>query len=335
MSDIIRVENLHVHFYSKEGVIRAVNGVTLSLQENTVLALVGESGSGKTVTALAILGLLPFPGRVVDGQILLDGENLLDSSQERLREIRGQEIGTVFQNAQAALNPRLPISTQVEETLLAHTMMTKREARSRSEELLTEMGVPDPQRILKQYPFQLSGGMCQRIMLSIALALDPKVVIADEPTSNLDMTLQAWVLDHLRQLRRARGTTILLITHDMGIVAQMADKIAVIYAGSIVEYTDTISLFQRPAHPYTWGLFQAVPRLDDVDRSLLPMRGRSPDPIELKDECPFIPRCPKATNICRTSPKPALRLIEENHYVACFNEIRYDGPTIHAPLNLR
>ena len=335
MSDIIRVENLHVHFYSKEGVIRAVNGVSLSLQENTVLALVGESGSGKTVTALAILGLLPFPGRVVDGQILLDGENLLDSSQERLREIRGQEIGTVFQNAQAALNPRLPISTQVEETLLAHTMMTKREARSRSEEMLTEMGVPDPQRILSQYPFQLSGGMCQRIMLSIALALDPKVVIADEPTSNLDMTLQAWVLDHLRQLRRTQGTTILLITHDMGIVAQMADKIAVIYAGSIVEYTDTLTLFQRPAHPYTWGLLKALPRLDDVDRSLLPMRGRSPDPIELKDECPFIPRCPKATNICRTSPKPALRLIEENHYVACFNEIRHDGATIPTPLNLR
>ncbi len=331
MADLIRVENLHVHFYSKEGVIKAVNGVSLALQENTVLAMVGESGSGKTVTALAILGLIPFPGRVVEGRILLDGENLLDSSPERLREIRGQEIGTVFQNAQAALNPRLSIAVQVEEALLAHTFMTKREARDRAEEMLTEMGVPDPRRILTQYPFQLSGGMCQRIMLSIALALHPKLVIADEPTSNLDMTLQAWVLEHLRQLRREEGTTILLITHDMGIVAQMADHVAVIYAGSVVEYTDTITLFQRPSHPYTWGLFQALPRLDDVDRSLLPMRGRSPDPIELKDECPFIPRCPKATNICRTSPKPALRLIGENHYVACFNEIRHDGETLPAP----
>ena len=324
MEDVLRVENLHVHFYSKEGVVKAVNGITLSLQENSTLAMVGESGSGKTVTALAILGLVPFPGRVVEGRVILNGENLLDSSPERLRAIRGQEIGTVFQDAQAALNPRLPIGLQVEEALLAHTSMSKREARSRAEELLTEMGIPDPHRILNQYPFQLSGGMCQRIMLSIALALRPKVLIADEPTSNLDMTLQAWILDHLKKLKKEFGTTILLITHDMGIVAQMANHVAVIYGGAVVEYAATITLFQRPAHPYTWGLFQALPRLDDAERSLLPMRGRAPDPTELKDECPFIPRCPKATNICRTSPRPALRLIEDKHYVACFNEIRHD-----------
>lgn len=328
MENIIQVENLHVHFYAKEGVVKAVNGVSFALQEEKILAVVGESGSGKTVSALAILGLIPFPGRVVEGRVLLNGENLLEADPERLREIRGQDIGIVFQDAQAALNPRLAIGTQVEEALLAHVSMTKREARSRAEELLMEMGVPDPRRILNQYPFQLSGGMCQRVMLSIALALRPKVLIADEPTSNLDTTLQAWVLDHLRRLKKEYGTTILLITHDMGIVAQMADQVAVMYAGSIVEQSDTIGLFQRPAHPYTWGLFQAIPRLDNVERSLRPMRGRPPDMTELPEECPFIPRCPKATNICRTSPKPALRVSESGHSVACFNEIRYDwaGP---------
>lgn len=324
MAEILRVENLHVHFYSKEGVIKAVNGISFSLEENKLLALVGESGSGKTVTALAILGLLPFPGKVVDGTVFLNGENLLNSNPERLRAIRGQDIGMVFQDAQAALNPRLPIGTQVEEALLAHVPLRKREAQSRAEDLLVEMGLPDPRHIFHQYPFQLSGGMCQRVMLSIALALRPKVLIADEPTSNLDMTLQAWVLNYLKRLKREYGTAILLITHDMGIVAQMADSVTVVYAGAVVEQADTLALFQRPAHPYTWGLFQVIPRLDDAERSLRPMRGLAPDLTNLPEECPFLPRCPKASNICRMSPRPALRPIESHHYVACFNEIQHE-----------
>ena len=323
VKDILQVENLHVRFYSREGVIQAVNGVNLTLQEDSIVALVGESGSGKTVTALAMLGLLPYPGVVTEGRVLLNGESLLDMNPEELRQIRGKDIGIVFQDAQASLNPRLTIGTQVEEVLLAHTPMTQQEARSRAEELLMEMGIPDARRILNQYPFQLSGGMCQRVMLSIAMALRPKVLIADEPTSNLDTTLQAWILDHMKHLKKEYGTAILLITHDMGVVAQMADSVAVIYAGSVVEYADTVSLFQRPAHPYTWGLFQALPRLDDVERPLRPLRGGAPDMMALTDECPFLSRCPKATNVCRLSPKPALRLIEDNHSAACFNEIRY------------
>ena len=323
MKDILKVENLHVRFYSREGVVEAVNGVNLTLQEDSIVALVGESGSGKTVTALAMLGLLPYPGRVTEGRVLLNGESLLDMNPEELRQIRGKDIGIVFQDAQASLNPRLTIGTQVEEVLLAHTPMTQQEAQSRAEELLLEMSIPDAHRILNQYPFQLSGGMCQRVMLSIAMALRPKVLIADEPTSNLDTTLQAWILDHMKHLKKEYGTAILLITHDMGVVAQMADSVAVIYAGSVVEYADTVSLFQRPAHPYTWGLFQALPRLDDAERSLRPLRGGAPDMMALTDECPFLPRCPKATNVCRLSPKPALRLIKDNHSAACFNEIRY------------
>ena len=324
MEDLLRLENLRVHFHSKEGVVEAVNGINLSIKENTILALVGESGSGKTVSALAILGLLPYPGKVVEGQVLFNGQNLLGMNHEQLRQIRGRDIGMVFQDPQSSLNPRLPVGTQVEEVLLTHTNVTKQQARSRAEELLMEMGIPDARLTLNRYPFQLSGGMCQRVMLSIALALRPKLLIADEPTSNLDTTLQAWILDHMKRLKKEYGTTILLITHDMGVVAQMADSVAVMYAGSIVEHSDTIPLFQRPSHPYTWGLFQSLPRLDNTDRSLRPLRGSPPDMMDLRDECPFIPRCPKASNICRISPKPALRAIEHNHSVACFNEISYD-----------
>ncbi len=324
MAEILRIENLHVHFFAKEGIVKAVNGVNLSLEEGKILAVVGESGSGKTVTALAVLGLVPFPGKIMDGRVLLDGRNLLEIAPEQMREIRGKDVGIVFQDAQAALNPRLPIGTQVEEVWLAHTSITKQEAKKRSEEVLREMGIPDARRILNQYPFQLSGGMCQRVMLSIALAMKPRVLIADEPTSNLDTTFQAWVLDYLKRLRKEHGTTILLITHDMGVVAQMADSVAVVYAGSVVEQANTLSLFQRPAHPYTWGLFQALPRLDDAGRSLRSLRGRPPDLANLSDECPYLPRCPKATNICRLSPKPALRPLEVQHSVACFNEIQHD-----------
>ena len=324
VGELLKVENLYVRFDTKEGPINAVNGVDLTLKENSILALVGESGSGKTVTSLGMVGLLPYPGRVTAGTVSLNGHNLLEMNAERLRQIRGKEIGMVFQDPRASLNPSIDIGTQVGEVLLAHTSMTKRQAHQRSEELLVEMGLPDAERILKQYPFQLSGGMCQRVMLSIALALRPKVLIADEPTSNLDTTLQAAILNQLRKLKEEHGTAILLITHDMGVVAQMADTVAVMYGGIIVEYAKTLDLFERPSHPYTWGLFQALPRLDDADRPLMPMRGRPPEMRALPDQCPFLNRCPKATNVCRTSPNPALRSIEEGHMAACFNEIRYD-----------
>ncbi|MBI4338766.1 MAG: ABC transporter ATP-binding protein [Chloroflexi bacterium] len=322
--EILQVEDLRTAFFSKEGVVEAVNGVTFSLRENSILAVVGESGCGKTVTALSILGLLPYSGRITSGRVLFNGVDLATLSQEALRQVRGKEIGIVFQDPMSSLNPSIPIGTQVEEVLLAHTSATRQEAHIWAQELLTEMGLPDAGRLLKQYPFQLSGGMRQRVMLSIAVALRPKVLIADEPTSNLDTTLQAAILSHLRLLKQEYGTAILLITHDMGIVAQMADQVAVMYAGAIVEYTDTVSLFQHPAHPYTWGLLQSLPRLDDAGRKLRTMRGRPPDMMNLPAECPFLPRCFKASNICRTSPRPALRSVEDGHQVACFNEMRHE-----------
>ena len=324
MGEILRVEDLHSYFFTREGTVKAVSGVNLSLRKNSVLALVGESGSGKTVTALSILGLIPYPGRMVQGRILLNGVDLASLSQEKLRAVRGKEIGIVFQDARSSLNPVITIGTQVEEVLLAHSAVSKHEARGWAESLLVEMGLPDAAQVLDRYPFQLSGGMCQRVMLSIALALRPKVLIADEPTSNLDTTLQAGILERLKQLKEEYGTAILLITHDMGVVAQMADEVAVMYAGHVVEQADTKPLFKRPHHPYTWGLFRALPRLDNVQRSLVAMRGSLPDMLDPPEQCPFIPRCPKTTSTCRTHPMPPLDEVASGHKVACYNTVTYD-----------
>ena len=320
--DVLRIDNLSAAFFTKEGVVRAVNGVNLALKENSIMALVGESGCGKSATALATMGLLPYPGQITEGHVFLNGTDLTTMKPDQIRHIRGREIGMVFQDPMSSLNPSTTIGSQVEEVLLAHTNATNQEARIWAQELLTEMGLPDANRLLQRYAFQLSGGMRQRVMMAIALALRPKVLIADEPTSNLDTTLQASILNHLQRLKEEYGTTILLITHDMGIVAQMADEVAVMYAGAVVEHTDTASLFQKPAHPYTFGLFQAIPRLDHADRQLRAMPGRPPTLLDLPEECPFLRRCFKATNVCRSSPKPLLRFIESGHQVACFNEMR-------------
>ena len=322
-SPILEVKDLYPAFVTREGVVNAVNGVSLTLDEDAVLAVVGESGAGKTVTALSILQLLPFPGQVVSGSVRYNGMELLNLSAEQMRPIRGKEISLIFQDAAAALNPVIPIGKQVEEIILEHTRMGHRQARSRSVDLLTEMGIPDASRMMDRYPFQLSGGMAQRVMLAIGVAMKPRVLIADEPTSNLDVTLQAEILQRLRQMRHENHASIMLITHDLGVVAQMADAVAVMYGGMIVEYAEARALFARPAHPYTWGLFQALPRLDTTARSLLPMRGTPPRMIDPPDQCPFLHRCPKATNQCRTEPRPKLQQVGAGHHVARYNQISY------------
>lgn len=321
---LLEIENLYVRFDTKDGPIHAVNGVDLAVEENTIIAMVGESGSGKSVTALSSVGLLPFPGKILSGKVTLEGINILELGAKELRQIRGPKIGMVFQDPRASLNPIIPIGTQVKEVLLAHTNMTDDQAIEYSLKLMADMGLPDPGKLLAQFPFQLSGGMCQRVMLSIALALKPKLLIADEPTSNLDSTLQAGILHQLKMLKEEHGTAILLITHDMGVVAQMADSVAVMYGGIIVEQSDSLGLFKKPSHPYTEGLFKSLPRLDNPEKRLNTMKGNPPESGALLDECPFISRCYKVTNVCRISPKPALRSIGENHKVACFNEIQYD-----------
>ena len=318
---LLQVQDLHTHFFTREGVVKAVNGVSFSLYPGRVLGLVGESGCGKTVTALSILRLVPYPGRVVGGHIYYEGRDLLALSGEEMRRLRGKEISVVFQDAQASLNPILPAGLQVEEVLHAHTRMSKGAARERAADLLEEVGLPDPYQVMDRYPFQLSGGMAQRVMLAISLALGPRVLIADEPTTGLDVTLQADFLVRLKRLQQERGMAVLLITHDMGVIASTADEVAVIYAGRIVEFAEVRELFRRPLHPYTWGLFRALPRLDRPDAPLYPVRGTPPNLVDLPDQCPFLPRCPKATSTCRLNPMPPLEEAALGHRVACYNPI--------------
>ena len=325
MSDaLIEIEDLHTYFFTKDGVVKAVNGVSLSLNEDRVLGLVGESGSGKTITALSILRLVPPPGEIVKGAIRYNGTDLLSLDAEHIRRIRGKEISLIFQDAGTALNPVIPIGRQVEEIMLEHTQMDGKQARNIAVALLDQMGIADAKRMLSRYPFQLSGGMAQRVLMAIGVALKPKVLLADEPTSNLDVTLQAEILQRLNQLRQVNHTAILLITHDLGVIAQMADTVAVMYGGTIVEYTDTPTLFARPMHPYTWGLFQALPRLDSPAGTLKAMRGTQPRMIDPPDRCSFLERCPKAISRCRTDRRPPLVEMETGHKLACYNPIPYD-----------
>ena len=321
MSAILHIEDLHTHFTSKEGTIKAVNGVSLELGEDTVLGLVGESGSGKTMTALSIMQLVPFPGKIVQGKIVYDGRDMMTMGERDLRKLRGNEVSLIFQDAGAALNPVVQIGQQVEEVMLEHAPVTKRQARNRAVELLVQMGIPDAAKMLDRYPFQLSGGMAQRVLMAIGIAQKPRVLIADEPTSNLDVTLQAEMLHRLRLLHEEAHTSILLITHDLGVIAQMAQAVAVMYGGSIVEYADTITLYKRPLHPYTWGLFQALPRMDSPERSLQPLAGTPLTMLDPPDRCPFLERCNKAVNECRTEPRPAQVELEPGHYLACYNPI--------------
>ncbi len=319
MAEALRVEDLHVRFGTPAGPVKALNGVNFVLEEGEIYCLVGESGAGKSTLALAIMGLLPVSATVPSGRVIFDGVDLLRIGQEQLRTIRGNQVSMIFQDAQSALNPVQLVGPQLEEVILAHTNVGSRVANGMAQDMLREMGLPDPKRIMGQYPFSLSGGMCQRIMLAIALVLRPRVLIADEPTSGLDVTLQAEILERLKALCREQGSSILLITHDMGIVASMAQKVGVIYAGTVVETSKVIPLFKEPQHPYTWSLLKTLPRLDDVDRRLEPLRGVPPDMIDLPEECPFLPRCHKALSRCRVEHRPPLEEVASEHMVACYN----------------
>ncbi|MDO8612872.1 MAG: ABC transporter ATP-binding protein [Dehalococcoidia bacterium] len=323
---LLRIEGLNAQFNTIDGAVRAVNNVSLSLRRGEILALTGESGAGKTSVGLSVLNLLPYPGRITAGRIIFNGTDLLSLPPEEMRRVRGREIAMVFQDPATGLNPVLSVGAQVEEIITAHLSVSKREARDRSLEALAQMGLPDPQEVARRYPFHLSGGMAQRVMIAIATALDPKVLIADEPTSALDVTVQAAILDDLRQLQRRSGTSILLITHDLGVVAQMADEVAVMYAGSIAESGDVRTVFERPRHPYTWALLRSRPRWDKEQTRPLPaIRGSPPNLAELSGECPYLPRCPKATTTCRTEAAPALAVLQPGHLAACYNPVQPEG----------
>ena len=321
MVEALRIENLSVRFRTPGGTVKALNGLEMVQEEEQIFCLVGESGAGKSTIALAIMGLLPGSAAVDQGSIIFDGVDLLKASPEHMRNVRGSQISMVFQDAQAALNPVQLIGHQLEEIILAHTDVSARVANGMAQDMLREVGMPDPRRIMGQYPFSLSGGMCQRVMIAIALVLKPRLLIADEPTSGLDVTLQAEILERLRQLCREQHSSILLITHDMGIVANMAHQVGILYAGTMVESADVMTIFKEPHHPYTWSLLQSLPRLDDIDRPLQPLRGTPPDMINLPEECPFLPRCHKALSKCRVEVRPPALEVSPGHPVACYNPV--------------
>ena len=323
MAEVMRVEDLYVRFHTRRGEIKAVNGVSFSLQRESVLCLVGESGAGKSTTAMALMGLLPRAAKTVSGKVHFGGIDLLSADKVTLQAIRGKEIAMVPQEPKSAFNPMLTVGAQMEEQILAHTYMTKAEAHDMAVGLLTEMGLSDPPEVLKRFPFQISGGMCQRVMLAMAMALQPKVLIADEPTSNLDATLQIGILRRLKDFCRENHSSIILITHDMGIAARMADEVAVMYAGSIVESAEVHTIFRRPHHPYMWALLQSVPRVDRANQRFVPIAGNPPDMLNLTAECPFLPRCSKAVVRCRTETMPPLVETEPDHTAACYNPMDY------------
>ena len=320
---ILQVRNLHTHFASQFGLVKAVNGVAFTLKKGHILGLVGESGCGKTVTALSILRLIQWPGRILSGEVMFEGRDLLTLDDEEMRRIRGKDISLIFQDPASSLNPVTPIGAQVQEVISSHLNIPSSEAKHMAMNIMHQMGLPDPDTLAGQYSFQLSGGMAQRVMIAMATALSPKILIADEPTSALDVTIQAEILEELKRLRRERQASILLITHDMGVIAHMADDVAVMYGGTVVEQADVFTIFKTPMHPYTAALLATLPRLDEPRRQLRTIRGTAPNPVDLPAQCAFIPRCNKARNECRLNPRPPLVAIEDDHLVACYNPVRY------------
>ena len=321
MAPLLNIEDLQVSFGTSAGRVKALNHVSLSVEEGEVYCVVGESGSGKSTLALSVMGLLPQNAEVSDGRITYKDIDLLRAGPGQMRDLRGKEISLVFQDAQSALNPIEAIGPQLEEIILEHSDVSLRVANQMAQDMLFQMGMADPKRIMGQFPFALSGGMCQRVMMAMALVLRPKLLIADEPTSGLDVTLQAEILHRIRELVKERNASVLLITHDMGVVAAMANKVGVIYAGNVVEDAEVVPLFKRSQHPYTWSLLQALPRIDDPGRRIEPLPGNPPNMIDLPEECPFLPRCFKAQNECRNHTKPPLLQTEIGHMVACYNPI--------------
>jgi oligopeptide/dipeptide ABC transporter ATP-binding protein len=311
----LEVRDLTVHFETDEGTVQAVDAASLSVGAGEIVGLVGESGSGKSVTALAILGLIRPPGRIVGGAIEFDGRDLLGLGEEAMQGIRGAQISMVFQSPRTSLNPVIPVGRQIERLLRVHAGLGGGAARRRALEMLGEAGIAEPERRAGQYPHQLSGGMCQRVMIATALATSPRLLIADEPTTGLDVSIAAQILDLLRDLGRRTGAAILLITHDLGVVAGTCDRVAVMHAGQIVESADVHRLFKHPAHPYTRGLLRSVPRLDRAF-TMEPIAGAVPSLLDPPTGCRFAPRCALVMDAC-TACRPPTIAVAPGHAVAC------------------
>jgi len=321
MSDILlKIEDLTVHYITDDGTVHAVNDLNLSLNKGETLGLVGETGAGKTTTALSIMGLVPNPpGKVINGEVEFEGEKLFEKSEAELRKVRGNKISMIFQDPMTSLNPIMTVRDQIAEVVLLHENLTAKEAKEKADEMLLKVGIRADRA--KEFPHQFSGGMRQRVVIAIALACNPVLLIADEPTTALDVTIQAQVLELMKELKKEFNTAMIMITHDLGIVAEICDNVAIMYAGSVVEQAGKEELFTNPKHPYTIGLFNSIPDIDSDDSVLKPIKGLMPDPTNLPTGCPFHPRCDLAMPQCSEILPKSIE-ISENHYVKC---LLFDG----------
>ena len=331
MASLLQVKDLKTHFFTDDGVVKAVDGITYDLEEGETLGLVGESGCGKSVSALSILRLVPSPpGKIVGGEIIFEGEDLLKVDEDEIRHVRGNKIAMVFQEPMTSLNPVLTIGRQLTEALELHLNMDKGAAERRAIQLLDMVGIPGAETRIGDYPHQFSGGMRQRVMISMALSCNPKLLLADEPTTALDVTIQAQVLEILARLSRELGTAVIIITHNLGVVARYADRVNVMYAGKIIETADAQTLYKSPRHPYTVGLLSSVPRLDQSRKTKLAViEGVPPDLINMPEGCPFYARCTYRTERCYVE-MPPLAPVSEKHNVACWEWQKVAGPVARA-----
>ena len=315
---LLDIKDERLSFFTPAGEVKALNGVSLSMEQGEVLGIVGESGSGKSVTAYSVMGLTAYPGKLIGGTVRFNGPKIDEMSEKEFRNIRGNEVSIIFQDPMTSLNPVYTIGNQITEVILLHTDKTKKQAHERAKELLELVGINEPEKRLKQYPHELSGGMRQRVMIAIALACEPKLLIADEPTTALDVTIQAQILELMQELRAKLGMSIIMITHDLGVVASMCEKIAVMYAGHIVEYGTADEIFYNPKHEYTKGLIKSIPKLnaEKIER-LVPIEGQPVDLLNPPAGCPFAPRCASCMKICLREMPPKT-VLSDTHYSHCW-----------------
>ena len=319
---ILDIKEERLSFFTPAGEVKALNGVSFTMNQGDVLGVVGESGSGKSVTAYSVMGLTAYPGKLVGGKVWFNGHEIENMKEKDFRKIRGNEVSIIFQDPMTSLNPVYTIGNQIVEVIRLHTDKNKADAWARAKELLELVGINEPEKRLKQYPHELSGGMRQRVMIAIALACEPKLLIADEPTTALDVTIQAQILELMQDLRKKLGMSIIMITHDLGIIAEVCDEVSVVYAGQIVEHGTLEDIFNHTMHPYTEGLFGSLPNIEDRKARLQPIPGLMPDPTKLPKGCPFSPRCKYCTEACKKD-RPEKKWASDTHYVRC---VRYEEP---------
>jgi len=325
---LLEVKGIKTHFFTQDGVVKAVDDVTFTIGHGQTLGVVGESGCGKSITSLSVMRLIERPGRIVTGEILLNGENLLDKTDADMRDVRGDQVSMIFQEPMTSLNPVFTCGDQIAEAVQQHTAVTRRESWDRAVEMLRVVGIPDAKRRAGEHPHQLSGGMRQRVMIAMALSTDPDLLIADEPTTALDVTIQAQILEVMRELREKNRMAIMLITHDLGVVAEMADEVVVMYAGKVVERADVRTVFGSPHHPYTQGLLHSIPRLDERRERLEVIKGTVPSPLNLPSGCLFKRRCPNRMRVCDVAPP--YQEVGPDHFSRCWLTPAGEAPSVGA-----